>query len=587
VQAPVELPKDHSLRLSVGGYYFEDADTIADSITGAKAGLEYEIRDVFNEGASVTFGGEVRYDNVYDTTLVGFARLTIPLGEQAAPSGREPIYNVSEGLRRRANDRVRGDIGVRVDNDETTSSFTRSARNLAGQEFGLFFFADGGNSLGLGTLGDPTTLDDAVARAGPGFVVALGGSGNLLTGGVTLSNGQTVIGGGQSVQALLLDGTTRSFVLGGSDGTIQGTSPASPVLTLGNGNNLQGITITGGGAGILGNNINGATLTNVTVAGAGGNGASFTGTSSGITASNFTAAGNGGSGLSIVGDGTYNFTGTTLLSGNAVDGLSITGNGTYNFQTIDALNNADDGIDINSTSGSFTTTGGTVAGNGDIGVKIDPINANVVLTSIVHNGGTSGVMLDNVAGSFTVTGATTISNTSGPAIAISNAPASIRFADIAITNPGGGMTFAGTNGPVVVGGIVITGLGTGGTGLDFSGSNATFTARSVNITGTNAAGSIGIDLSGTLSGSVINIGSGSTIADVDTGVRLGVAGSLANTADANFTFGGGMIGGLSASIDVRGLNPVSGSYAFGSTVFIGPSLPPVHIHTYHLLIVWH
>ena len=168
VQAPLELPTDHSLRLSVGGYHFEDVDNIADSITGAKAGLEYEIRDVFNKGASVTLGGEVRYDNVYDTTLVGFARLTIPLGEQAAPreGGREPIYNVSEGLRKRANDRVRGDIGVRVDNDETTSTFTRSARNLAGQEFGLFFFADGENSLGLGTLGDPTTLDDAVARAG-------------------------------------------------------------------------------------------------------------------------------------------------------------------------------------------------------------------------------------------------------------------------------------------------------------------------------------------------------------------------------------------------------------------------------------
>ena len=65
--------------------------------------------------------------------------------------------------------------------------------------------------------------------------------------------------------------------------------------------------------GILGNNVNGATLTNVTVSGTGGDGASFTGTSTGINASNFSATGNGGSGLSIVGDGTYNFTGTTLL----------------------------------------------------------------------------------------------------------------------------------------------------------------------------------------------------------------------------------------------------------------------------------
>jgi hypothetical protein len=575
VQAPLALPPDHSLRLSVGGYHFEDVDDIADSITGAKAGLEYKFEDVFSKGASITVGGEVRYDNVYDTTLVGYARLTIPLGERAAPGNgeRETIYNVSEGLRKRANDRVRGDIGVRVDTDETTASFTRRARNVAGQEFGLFFFADGENTLGLGTLGDPTTLDDAVARAASGFVVALGGSGNLLTGGVTLPNGQTVIGGGQSVQALLLDGSTRSFALGGSDGTIQGTNPANPVLNLGNGNTVQGITVTGGGVGILGNNVNGATLTNVTVSGTGGDGAAFTGTSTGINASNFSATGNGGSGLSIVGDGTYNFTGTTLLSGNAVDGLSITGNGTYNFQTINALNNGDDGIEVTSTSGTFTTTGGTISGNGDIGVKIDPINANVVLSSITHNGGTSGVVLDDVAGSFTVTGATNIANTSGPAIAILNSPASIRFGDLTMTNPGGaGMTFAGTNGPVVVGGIVISGLGAGDIGLDFSGSRTTFTAQSVDIMGTNAAGSIGIDLSATLGAAAITITNGGIIANVDTGVMLGIAGSFANTANAIFTFGGGTIGGTTASLDARGLNPVSGSYAFGSTVFTGPQL---------------
>ena len=263
--------------------------------------------------------------------------------------------------------------------------------------------------------------------------------------------------------------------------------------------------------------------------------------------------------------------GRRCFPGNAVDGLSITGNGTYNFQTIDALNNGDDGIEITSTSGSFTTTGGTISGNGDIGVKIDPINANVVLTSITHSGGTSGIVLDDVAGSFTVTGATTISNTSGPAIAFSNAPASIRLADITITNPGDGMTFAGTNGPVVVGGIVITGLGSGATGLDFSGSNTTFTAQSVTILGTAAAGSIGIDLSAT-SSALITIANGGAIANVDTGVRLGMAGSPANTANANFTFGGGTIAGLSASIDVRGLNPISGSYVFGPTVFIGPQV---------------
>ncbi|TIW04465.1 MAG: hypothetical protein E5V81_35960, partial [Mesorhizobium sp.] len=157
-------------------------------------------------------------------------------------------------------------------------------------------------------------------------------------------------------------------------------------------------------------------------------------------------------GLHIEDNGTYNFTGTTTLNGNADDGLDITGQGTYTFATVNAQNNTDRGITVQGTSsgGSFTTTGGTISGNGGTAVFIDPITAHVVLDSITQSGGVSGVILDQVSGSFTINGATNISNTTGPAIAISNSPASIRFGDIAITNPGAdGMSFSGVNAAVV------------------------------------------------------------------------------------------------------------------------------------------
>ncbi|RWC49780.1 MAG: hypothetical protein EOS29_32595, partial [Mesorhizobium sp.] len=161
-------------------------------------------------------------------------------------------------------------------------------------------------------------------------------------------------------------------------------------------------------------------------------GAEFTGNSTNVTASDFTAKNNGLDGLHIEGDGTYNFTGTTLLQGNGDDGLDATGKGTYTFATLNAKDNADRGITVQGTSagGSFTTTGGTVSGNGGTAVFIDPITAHVVLDAISQSGGTSGVVLDQVSGSFTVNGATTISNTTGPAIAISNSPAAIRFGDV-------------------------------------------------------------------------------------------------------------------------------------------------------------
>ncbi|MER9919096.1 MULTISPECIES: hypothetical protein [unclassified Mesorhizobium] len=589
VQVPLNLPENHSLRFDVGAYHFGDPDGDDGSITGAKAGLEYSIGDVIGKGTSLTFTGEVRNDNRDDTQFAGSIRLTVPLnafdkGSSSADDGAEPVYPVSPGLRKRVNERVRGDIGVRIESqDKVTGTSTRVAINAAtNTAFGQFFFADGDNdALGLGTIGDPTTLDNAVAGAGAnGVVVALGGKGNITTAGVTLANGQTVIGGDGGVQARLVDGSIGTYNFGGSNGTLQGTNPANNVLTLANGNTLSGIIITGGKDGIFGNNIAGATLTNVTVTGTVGHGADFTGTLTGVNGSNFTATGNGLDGLHIEGDGTYNFIGTTLLQANGDDGLDITGHGTYTFATLNALDNNDAGITVKGTgvAGSITITGGQVSGNkalGDdgVGVFIDPITAHIVLDSITQTGGASGVVLENLSGSFTVNGATTISNTTGPAIAITDSPAAIRFGDIDITDPGtDGMVFTGVNASVIAGNIIISGLGSG-IGLDFSGSQTNFTAQSLNINGTGAAGSIGIDLSSpSAGGATIVITDGGAIANVDTGVRFGISGSPANSANAQFSFGDGSIAGITASLDARGLNQTLGLYAFGSTTFSGPQL---------------
>ncbi|TGV46677.1 hypothetical protein EN803_42500, partial [Mesorhizobium sp. M2D.F.Ca.ET.160.01.1.1] len=67
---------------------------------------------------------------------------------------------------------------------------------------------------------------------------------------------------------------------------------------------------------------------------------------------------------------------------------------------------------------------------------------------------------------------------------------------------------------------------------------------------------------------------GGSISGVDTGVRLGISGSLAHSANAEFTFGGtsSSIVGATASLDARGLNQTLGHYAFGATTFSGDQL---------------
>ncbi|RUY76907.1 hypothetical protein EN962_18095, partial [Mesorhizobium sp. M7A.F.Ca.CA.001.09.2.1] len=195
-QVPVNLPDKHSLRLDIGGYHFEDPHGDDGSVTGAKAGFEYTIGDVLGSNTELVFAGEVRNDNRDDTQFAGSVRLNIPFNpgsgsDNGADSGPEPVYPVSEGLRKRVNERVRGDIGVRVQSQTLTGgSTTRVAINAAtNAAFGKFYYADGGLA-GAGTLADPTTLDDAVTKSGAnGFVVALGGNGNLTTGGGALANG--------------------------------------------------------------------------------------------------------------------------------------------------------------------------------------------------------------------------------------------------------------------------------------------------------------------------------------------------------------------------------------------------------------
>ena len=572
-QAPVALPEGHGLRLHVGGYHFWDPGNAARRVTGGKAGFEYSISDVFNNGigASLSLGGEVRHDNRHGTNFVGTVRLSVPLGGpeaqgDAEDDGSEAVSLASEALRKRANERVRGDIGLRIETDTSSSSITRNAINPAtNAEYGLFFFADGGNTLGLGTIGDPTTLDDAITDAGPGgFVVALGGAGNLTTPGATLLAGQTLIGGGQSIPVALFSGGTTQFGLGGSDGTIQGTNPAANVIALANNTTVRGVSITGGASGLFGNNVANVLLSNVTVTGAGANGAAFTGNSS-VTGQNFTATGNGGSGLQITGNGTYNFLGTTTLSGNTVDGLNVTGNGSYSFATLNALNNLDDGIDVTSVSGRFSTTGGAIAGNGDQAIKIDPVTVDVVFDSITHSGGSTAVLLDDISGSFRVTGATTISGTAGAGIVVSNSSASVSFdGGTTITNSGDdGISLTGNSGGITfLGTTSITNPGAGAAAVDIEGSNGAISFSSLQI-GLQTAGSTGLDLTSATVNSPItatDFDLTSTTAVNTVGVRL-----VAATGTATVRLGDTAVLGASATIGATGTAPATGVLVSAAT----------------------
>ena len=134
------------------------------------------------------------------------------------------------------------------------------------------------------------------------------------------------------------------------------------------------------------------------------------------------------------------------------------------------------------------------------------------------------------------------------------------------------MTFTGVNAGVVAGDIGVSGLGAGGAGPRLLRQRDHLHGPVGRPFPEAAPDRSASTWQGRSGNAPITVTEGGTISGVDTGIRLGVAGSPADTANAAFRFGGGSVGGVTAALDARGLVASSGTYAFGATRFTGPQL---------------
>ena len=122
----------------------------------------------------------MREHNRDDTQFAGSVRLTIPLNapdKVSAEDRSEPVYPVSEGLRKRVNERVRGDIGVRLEaHEKGTTTATRVAIDAAtGSAFGSFFFAGIPSPLGMSAM-DVNSVLEVDAYITPNIIYGWGTS---------------------------------------------------------------------------------------------------------------------------------------------------------------------------------------------------------------------------------------------------------------------------------------------------------------------------------------------------------------------------------------------------------------------------
>ncbi|WP_029057666.1 S-layer family protein [Stappia stellulata] len=509
------------LRAYAGGYIY-DRDGF-DTESGGRLGLEYQINDVLSlAGSRFTLGAELVYDKDDEFDAIASARLRIPLFSGAQSRGANGESRLS-AIQQRMDEGVRRDKGIRVG----TSSSTTAVNGVpvinpaTGNPYGGIYYADQGGG-GTGDFADPASLATAVANAGTdGIVIALGGGGPISTSGVTLQSGQTLIGGGESIQVQLADGSTTNFLLSGTNGTIDG-DPGVTTVTLASGVTIRDLTIQGGTTVIGGNAVSNFTLTDLSIQNA-TDGIVVTGAVN-ASVSNISFSGITGTSLFLNNESA---TVSNITIDGGTNGLVIANNtGTTTLSGINVSNVSGDALSFTNNTGDINVSGFTATNTGDDAIAV-----------------TGG-------GTFGFSGTTTLNGL--------GAGATSDGIDLSNTN----------NATLTFGDVDVTGLG-GGTGLNMAGADATLTMQSLDVTGTGVGGSKGVDLSGTQNGRTVSITNGGTITNVDVGLVLGTNGSALAAPDAVFTWGGGDIGGLAYALDGIGVNAANGSYAFGTTGFTG------------------
>ena len=558
VNLPIGFDRfDDELKVFAGGYHYQ-GDGVG-SYTGVSGRLEYKLHDVLGDrlaGADLTLSGGLTYDKRNDTNFAGEIRFTIPLGATASRREDEmPLSAIEKRMTRRVvrSTRIRTERRTRTSDAASTTSLTVDP--VTGLRLNAIYFADGANTLGAGTLADPTTLDDAVAKANThGIVVAEGARGAIATGGVRLGGGERLVGGGVSIPVRLADGSVTTFQLGFTAPVIVGV-PTANVITLSQNNSLRSLSIQGGLSGIGGSNVGDLTLSSVSLSGSAGAGISVVNTSGSntIAVSDISVAGAGGAGIAIgdTGGGTTTVTGFFNVAVASAGGGGVLFDGVafdadparLGFQRVQAgtLTIGDpaipgdvngDGLRLNQVSGDLAfnsltigtsagtglyirdnqvstfalgNTGGAIVTAGGAAIDIDPValaaRFDVVSSTGANDqgsGGDAGILLADIVARDPGTvalqiGDVSISGAGGNGLTVSGNSADLAFGATMITNVGGvGIALAGNTGAVSFGAASVTSSGGDSIALTGNAGSVAFGTTAIAAPGVNA-----IDIEGT------------------------------------------------------------------------------------------
>lgn len=296
----------------------------------------------------------------------------------------------------------------------------------------------------------------------------------------------------------------------------------------GGGAHFSRVTFDGSGRSLSGTQAVAGDWTVGTGVGVSGDGMRFDGPSGNLQFGDLTIKNTIGTGLFV----DTKTLGTTFTLGNTSGSITTSGGAALNldplavdmtFSTVTSTNSSSSGVILDTVSGNLNLGSVSVTNATSRGLSMTDSSAAVTASSVTVNGATDGLVFgNNLTGSFTVSGTTNLTGITENGVDLTGATGSYQFADLTI----------GTTGAA--------------TGLNFRNSNVTFQSANTSITGDGTAGSIGIDLSGSLNPNGVNsttpniqlgnaVSQTALINNVGTGVRLGNVAD--GSAGANFIYG--------------------------------------------------
>jgi hypothetical protein len=317
------------------------------------------------------------------------------------------------------------------------------------------WYADSGATTnGNGTSGSPFNTLASLSAASTGDVIFL--SGGTYSGGLTLKDTQRLV----SQRAGLVVGSDTLFTAGGSNATISGG------LTLASDNTIQGVNL---GGTLSGSSVGNATMDTVT-------------------------------------DGNIDNTG-----GKAVD---ISGGAlAMAFTSVSSAGSASQGIRLDTTTGTFTASGGSIATATGTDLDITGGTSDVSYGgSITNTAGHSVNVSGHTGGTVTLSGA--IGDTGTGISLTGNTGATVHFTGAITASTGANTAFNATGGGTVtatdttstltsagVPALNVTSTDIGSADLAFRSISANGGASGINLSATGAAGGLTVSGTGTTSGS--------------------------------------------------------------------------------------